>query len=165
MFLTEDIKTTYCRGTWVAQSVEQSTIDFGPGHNHRVVGLSPMSSSVLSMESAWDIFSLSLSLCPPLLSLSLSLKLKKKIEEDESKVREERKRYAAGCEDGNGHDPRKVGSLQKLKPVEHHSAADPGLLDFGPPGLQDNHCVLFQATELAGVCYSSHTKLTHLVLE
>ena len=46
------------RGTWVAQSVEYPTLDFGSGHDLRVVGLSPTSVSALSMEIAWDSLSL-----------------------------------------------------------------------------------------------------------
>ena len=39
-------------GAWVAQSVECPTLDFGSGRDLRVVGLSPASGSILSMESA-----------------------------------------------------------------------------------------------------------------
>ena len=39
-------------GTWVAQSVERPTLDFGSGHDSRVVKLSPASGSVLRMEPA-----------------------------------------------------------------------------------------------------------------
>ena len=41
--------------TWVAKSVSnQVTLDFGSGHNLRVVRSSPMSGYTLSVESAWD---------------------------------------------------------------------------------------------------------------
>ena len=55
------------RDTWAAQSVECLTLDFGSGHGPRVVGLSPMSGSMLSMQPAWDSLSLSLflSALPP----------------------------------------------------------------------------------------------------
>ena len=49
-------------GPWVAQLVEQLTLDFGSGHDPRVMGSSPMLDSALSMEPARDILSLSLSL-------------------------------------------------------------------------------------------------------
>ena len=42
-------------------SVEHPTLDFNSGQDPRVVGLSPTSASVLSMESAWDSLSFSLS--------------------------------------------------------------------------------------------------------
>ncbi|VFV38414.1 g-protein coupled receptor 26 [Lynx pardinus] len=54
------LKLGQSRGTRVAQSVEHLTLDFGSGHNPGVVGSSPVSGSVLSVEPAWD----SLSLCP-----------------------------------------------------------------------------------------------------
>ena len=40
------------RGTWVAQQVEHPTLDFGPGHDFRVLRLSPVSGSTLSREFA-----------------------------------------------------------------------------------------------------------------
>ena len=40
------------RGSWVAQSVESLTLDFISGHNLMVMGLSPVSGSVWSMEPA-----------------------------------------------------------------------------------------------------------------
>ena len=40
------------RGAWVAQLVERPTSDFGSGHDPRVVGLSPVSGSALSVEPA-----------------------------------------------------------------------------------------------------------------
>ena len=70
------LKLGQSRGTRVAQSVEHLTPDFGSGHNPGVVGSSPVSGSVLSVEPAWD----SLSLCPsptpvPMIAHSLSLSL------------------------------------------------------------------------------------------
>ena len=53
-------------GTWVAQPVECPTLDFGSGHDPRVVGQSSASGSVLSMEPAWHSLSLSFSLSVPL---------------------------------------------------------------------------------------------------
>ena len=64
-------------GTWVAQSVGQPTLDFGSGHDPRVMGSSPMSGSTLSMEP--KILSLPLPLFFVLTHvLSPSLKLNKK---------------------------------------------------------------------------------------
>ena len=62
----------------MAQSVERLTLDFSSGHDPRVLGSSPMSGSVLSVEPTWDSLSLflSLSLSPPSLSPPLSLKNK-----------------------------------------------------------------------------------------
>ena len=37
---------------WVVQSVKCPTLDFGSGHDLTVMGLSPMSSSALSVEPA-----------------------------------------------------------------------------------------------------------------
>ena len=69
------LKMRELRGTWVAQSVEHLTLDFGSGHDPRVVGflgLSSASGSMLSMDPC-----LRFSLSPPCLSsahaLSLSL--------------------------------------------------------------------------------------------
>ena len=56
---------------WVAQLVEQMTLDFGSGHDLMVHGTKPCIGKALSMELAWDSLSSSLS-APPLLSLSLS---------------------------------------------------------------------------------------------
>ena len=50
MFLMSYTKSSW--GTWVAQSVERPTLDFGSGHDPRVVGSSPASGSVLSMKPA-----------------------------------------------------------------------------------------------------------------
>ena len=56
----------------MAQSVERPTLDFGSGHDPRVVGLRPVSSFTLGMEPALD----SLSLCPsPPLACSLKIKI------------------------------------------------------------------------------------------
>ena len=53
-------------GAWMAQSVKHWTLDFGSGHDLRVVESSPC------VEPAWD--SLSLSLCPiPIHVLAVSL--------------------------------------------------------------------------------------------
>ena len=38
------------RGTWVPQLAECPTLEFGSGHDPRVMGLSPASGSVLSLE-------------------------------------------------------------------------------------------------------------------
>ena len=40
------------RGAWVAQSVKCWTLGFGSGHDLGVVGSSPTSGSMLSVESA-----------------------------------------------------------------------------------------------------------------
>ena len=37
---------------WVVQSVEHLTLDFGSGHDMRVVGLNPVLGSMLSVEPA-----------------------------------------------------------------------------------------------------------------
>ena len=39
-------------GAWVAQSLKHPALDFGSGHHLRVMGLSPVSGSVLSREWA-----------------------------------------------------------------------------------------------------------------
>ena len=39
-------------GAWVAQLVERPNLHFGSGHDLRVMGSSPVSSSMLSMETA-----------------------------------------------------------------------------------------------------------------
>ena len=71
-------KKIQIRGTWVAQSVEHQTLDFGSGHDPRVKGSSPTSDSVL-MWRLLKIFSFSFSLPPPPpRSHTLALKLKKK---------------------------------------------------------------------------------------
>ena len=65
----------------MAQSVECPTLDFGSGHDPRVVGSSPTSGSVLSVEPTLD----SVSLCPsPLLTCARSLSEIKKEEEKKS---------------------------------------------------------------------------------
>ena len=62
--------------------VERPTLDFGPGHDPRLEGLSPTLGSALSMEPAWDSFSLLLPLpSAHICALSLSnkkIKIKKK---------------------------------------------------------------------------------------
>ena len=40
------------RGTWVAGSVKYLTVDFGSGHDLRVMRLSPTSGFTVSMEPA-----------------------------------------------------------------------------------------------------------------
>ena len=45
-------KGIYHRGSWVAQSVEHVTLDFGSGHDPGVMGSSPVSGSMGSVESA-----------------------------------------------------------------------------------------------------------------
>ena len=67
-------KSTSPQGSWGAQCVKHPSLDFGSGHDPRVVRLSPMLGSVLGVESAWDSLSPS---APPLLTLPLSLPLKK----------------------------------------------------------------------------------------
>ena len=66
-------------GAWVAQLVECPTLDFGSGHDLRVMRSNPMSGCTLGMESAWGSLSSSPSAPPPTLrtslhSLSVSLK-------------------------------------------------------------------------------------------
>ena len=62
---------------WVAQSVKHPTLGFSSGNDLRVVRSSPNSVHGLSMESAGDSLSLSLSLTHRL-SCSLSLSLSNK---------------------------------------------------------------------------------------
>jgi len=57
-------KMWYIGGTWVAQSVNHLTLDFGSGRDLRVMGLSPTLGSVLSGESAYP--------SPPAHAFSLS---------------------------------------------------------------------------------------------
>ena len=59
------------RGSWVAQLVERPALAFGSGHDLMVVGSSPASGSMMNVEPALGIPSLSLSRAR---SLSLSLK-------------------------------------------------------------------------------------------
>ena len=40
------------RGAWVAQSVEHLTLDLGSGHDPKVVGSSPVSGSIPTVEPA-----------------------------------------------------------------------------------------------------------------
>ena len=62
----------------MAQLVEPPTVDFGPGHDPRVVGSSPTSDFVLAARSLLEILSPSLCSSPAhALSLSLSLKINK----------------------------------------------------------------------------------------
>ena len=57
----------------MSKSVECPTLDFGLGHDPRVVGSSPESGSALIVETTYD--SLSSSAAPPTHALSLSLSL------------------------------------------------------------------------------------------
>ena len=59
--------------TLVAQSVEDLTLDFGSGHDLRVVGSSSTLGTALNTEPAWDSLSLPLPLSP---THTLSLKEK-----------------------------------------------------------------------------------------
>ena len=62
----------------MAQLVKHPTLDFSSGHDLMAVGSSPMSGSVLSVESAWDSLPPSVSAPPGLTSThSLSLKINK----------------------------------------------------------------------------------------
>lgn len=61
------------RTAWDAQLVKHLTLDFGSGHDLRVMGSRPLSGSMLSRESAWDSHSLSLPSLSPFPSLPLSL--------------------------------------------------------------------------------------------
>jgi len=63
----------------VAQSVECPTLNFSSGRNLRVVGSSPKSGSVLSMESAADSLSPSTPAPSPTHARALSLKQNKQI--------------------------------------------------------------------------------------
>lgn len=60
------------RSAWVAQLVKHPTLDFGSGHDLRVLRLSPVSGSALNGEPGWD------SLSPYAPPCFLSLKKKKK---------------------------------------------------------------------------------------
>ena len=62
----------------MAQSVKHLTLGFSSGHDLRVMRLSPVSSSVLGMESAWDSLSLPPSAPPPHSYFLAFLKKKKK---------------------------------------------------------------------------------------
>ena len=64
----------HSQGTWVAQSFDCPTLDFNSGHDLMVMRSSPVSDSMLSIESAGDSLSLSLSLSLPLPACALSLK-------------------------------------------------------------------------------------------
>ena len=74
----EDETDTVEASGWL--SVERPTLNFGSDHDPRVMGLSPVSGSVLRVESACVSLSPSLSLPLPPFSLSLppSLPLSKK---------------------------------------------------------------------------------------
>ena len=66
-FLWINVALKMERCTWADQSVKHPTLDFGSGHDFRVVRLSPMLGSVLGMEPALD--SLSPGPCTPLPTL------------------------------------------------------------------------------------------------
>ena len=51
-FLSQKKRKNVWRGTWMAQSVKLQTLDFGSGHDLRVLRLSPMSGSVPNVEPA-----------------------------------------------------------------------------------------------------------------
>jgi len=66
-------------GTWVAQLIRHPILDFGSGHDLRVVRLSPGA----RLHTQWGllrIFSLPLPFCPLMCSLSLSRKINKILE-------------------------------------------------------------------------------------
>ena len=83
-------------GAWMAQSVECQAPDFGPGHDPRVMGLSPASGSALR---AWSLLGiLSPSLCPSAThthALSLSLSLSKWV--NKLKKNKNKKMSASSC--------------------------------------------------------------------
>jgi len=49
--LSQHLKNSLMRGAWVAQSVRHLTLDFGSGHDLRVMRSSPASGSAQAMES------------------------------------------------------------------------------------------------------------------
>ena len=64
--------------TWVAQSAKHLTLDFGSGHDRRVLRSVPMLDSVHGVEPAWvSVFPAAPPSQPYLCSVSLSLKKKK----------------------------------------------------------------------------------------
>ena len=75
MFSNLKKKKKKVRGAWVTELVKSLTLAFSSGHDPSVVGSSPTSGSLLSVEPAWDSFSPS-PCSPPQLMLSLSLSLK-----------------------------------------------------------------------------------------
>ena len=68
------IKKVESRGTWVAQLVEQVTLDFGLGHDLGVLGLSLCQAPCLAGSLLQDSSSPSPSAPPPAQALSLSNK-------------------------------------------------------------------------------------------
>ena len=65
MYRTDPTTKDYLpRDVWVAQSVEHLTLDFGSGHDPRIVVSSSKWGSVLSMDPAWDSLSFPLPLFP-----------------------------------------------------------------------------------------------------
>ena len=73
------LKITKLWGAWVAQLVKCPTLDFGSGHDLRVMELSHELGSALSMESAWDSLSPFTPLPTSLPPLTHSKKIKLKI--------------------------------------------------------------------------------------
>ena len=51
-------KSVFFRGTWVAQSAERPTLDFGSGHDPTVRGTSTTSGSALTVGTLPEILSL-----------------------------------------------------------------------------------------------------------
>ena len=75
----------------MAQSVEHLTLDFGSGHDPRVMGSSPASGSELSVKPALDF--LSRSLCPsPPLACSLSERKEKEKGKERKKEKGKKRR-------------------------------------------------------------------------
>lgn len=67
-YQTKGMKVPRVWGAWVAQSVKCQTLGFGSHHDPGVVGLSSVSGSTLSLETAWNV--------SPFFSVSLFLSLK-----------------------------------------------------------------------------------------
>lgn len=75
--MTLFIKNTKEWGTWVAQLVKHLTLDFGSGHDLRVVGSRPVSGSLLSGSLLEILFlPLPLRLHAHIYTQSISLPLK-----------------------------------------------------------------------------------------
>ena len=75
---SQEEKNLYNRGARVAQSVKCPTLDFGSGHDFRVMRLSLMLGSALSMEPLEIPFFCSSSTPMHACALSLSLSKKKR---------------------------------------------------------------------------------------
>ena len=52
MSLFLDAEDTAVGGAWVARSVKHPTLDFGSGHDLRIMGLNPTFGSALGMETS-----------------------------------------------------------------------------------------------------------------